>query len=103
MIFGRPANLIVGAFQAVLGAVVLALGALEPPIVIPATVVAAVVIAFGAVIALVANQPPTLNPGDQFRTATPPGTPNYVTTVATPPAADAPPVPDTIVPVPPKP
>ncbi len=107
MILGRPVNLVVGAFQAVLGAIVLALGALDPPIVIQAPVVAAVVIAFGAVIAVVAGQPPTLNPGDQFRTVTPQGTPNYVTTVATPPAADAPPVPDvappTITTVPPKP
>jgi heme A synthase len=100
MIFGRPANLIVGAFQAVLGAVVLALGALEPPIVIPATVVAAVVIAFGAVIALVANQPPTLNPGDTLNVTTPAGQPTAVTTVAVPPQADQPPV---MTPVPPKP
>lgn len=93
MILGRPVNLVVGAFQAVLGAVVLTLGALAPPIVIPAAVVAGVVIAFGAVIAVIAGQPPTLNPGDQFHVTTPSGTPNVTTTVATPPAADAPPVP----------
>ena len=98
MIAGRPTNLVVGAFQAVLGAIVLVLAALQPPIVIPSAVVAGVVIAFGAVVLLVANQVPTLNPGDTFKTATPPGTPNYVTTVATPPAADPPPVP--VVPAP---
>ncbi len=107
MIFGRPANLVVGAFQAVLGAVVLALAALEPPIVVPATVVAAVVIAFGAVIALVANQPPTLAPGSSYNIQTPQGSPNYSTIVATPPAASVPvqttPAPDTLPVVPPKP
>lgn len=93
MILGRPTNLVVGAFQAVLGAIVLVLAALQPPIVIPSAVVAGVVVAFGAVVLVVANQVPTLNPGDKFNTTTPPGTPTYVTTVATPPAADAPPVP----------
>jgi hypothetical protein len=86
-------GLVVAAFQAVLGAIVLALAALDPPIIIPGAVVAGTVVAFGAVLAVIANSPPTLNPGDTFKTVTPQGTPNYVTTVATPPAADAPPVP----------
>lgn len=93
MIFGRPTNLIVAAFQALIGAVIIVLANLVPPIDIPGAVVGAIVLAFGALIALVANQPPTLNPGDQFATATPKGQPNYVTTVATPPAADKAPVP----------
>jgi len=93
MLFGRPINLVAGAFQAVLGAIVLILAALAPPVIIPAAVVAGVTIAFGAVIALVANQPPTLSPGDSFVTKTAPGLPDYVTTVATPPAADPPPAP----------
>jgi len=93
MLFGRPINLVAGAFQAVLGAIVLILAALAPPVIIPAAVVAGVTIAFGAVIALVANQPPTLNPGDSFNVQTPAGTPNYQTTVATPPAADPAPTP----------
>ena len=84
MIFGRPVNLVVGAFQAVLGAVVLALGALDPPVVIPAAVVAGVVIAFGAVIALVANQPPTVNAGDQVNVITPQGQPNTTITAVAP-------------------
>jgi hypothetical protein len=95
VILGRPINLVIAAFQSVLAVIVLILGTLVPPIVIPSAVVAGVVLAFGAVIALVANQPPTLNPGDTFQTVTAPGTPNYTTTVATPPAADAPPVPKT--------
>lgn len=70
----------------------LILGTLVPPIVIPSAVVAGVVLAFGAIIALIANQPPTLNPGDTFNVTTPSGQPNSVTTVATPPAADPPPI-----------
>jgi hypothetical protein len=79
----------------VLAVIVLILGALVPPIIIPSAIVAGVVLAFGAVIALVANQPPTLAPGDTFNVTTPAGQPNVVTTVATPPAADKPPVPKT--------
>ena len=93
MLFGRPINLIVGAFTSVLGAVVVILSALPNPIVIPSVVVGALTLAFGALIAVIANQPPTLSPGDTFVTATPQGTPNYVTTVATPPAADPAPTP----------
>jgi len=100
MILGRPTNLILGAFTAVLGAIVLVLASLTPPIIIPGTVVGALGIAFGAIIGLVANQPPTLNPGQTFNVTTPAGQPNVVTTVATPPAADQPPVP-VIVPNPP--
>ena len=93
MFLGRPTNLWLGAFTAILGAVVLVLAALQPPVIIPGTVVGALGIAFGALIGLVANQPPTLNPGQTFNVTTPAGQPNVVTTVATPPAADQPPVP----------
>jgi hypothetical protein len=94
MLFGRPTNLWLGAFSGLLGAAVVILANLVPPIVIPGAVVGAVTAAVGALIAVVANQPPTLNPGDTFHTVTEAGQPNFVTTVATPPAADAPPVPD---------
>lgn len=93
MIAGRPANLVLGAFTAVFNLVVLVLAALVPPIVIPAVVVAGVGIAAGAVIGLIANQPPTLAPGDTFNVQTPGNQPNYTTTVAHPPAQDPPPVP----------
>lgn len=94
MILGRPTNLVLAAFQSVLAVIVLILGTLVPPIIIPSAVVAGVVLAFGAVIALIANQPPTLNPGDTFHVQTATGQPNVTTTVATPPAADQPPVPN---------
>jgi hypothetical protein len=93
MIFGRPTNLWLGAFGTVLGAAVVILANLAPPIDIPGAVVGAVTAAFGALIAIIANQPPTLNPGDTFNVTTPAGQPNAVTTVATPPAPDKPPVP----------
>jgi hypothetical protein len=93
MILGRPTNLIVGAFVAVFGAVVVVLAALTPPVLIPSAVVGAVTGAFGALVLLVANQAPTLNPGDTFNVKTPEGQPNYQTTVATPPKADPPPKP----------
>lgn len=57
-----------------------------------ANIVGGGVTVMGALIALVAYQPPTLNPGDTFHINTPPGEPNAVTTVATPPAQDPPPV-----------
>ncbi len=81
MIFGRPVNLILGAFTAIFSAVVIVLAALEPPIVIPAVVVGAVNLAVGALIALVANQPPTVNAGDTVTVVQPGATPNTTTTV----------------------
>ena len=92
MILGRPTNMWIGAFTAVFSAVVIILAALAPPIIIPSVVVGAVGIAFGAIVILVAGQPPTLNPGDKLNVTTPAGQPTAVTTVATPPAADQPPV-----------
>lgn len=92
MIFGRPTNLVVGTVSAILNLIVLVFAALVPPIIIPAVIVSAANIAVNAIVALVANQPPTLSPGDTFKTQTPDGQPNYVTQVAHPPAQDPPPV-----------
>lgn len=91
MIFNRPPNLILGAFTAVFNVVVLVLA--SSGIVIEPGVTAAVNLAAGAVITVIAYQPPTLNPGDTFTVQTPAGEPNYETTVAHPPAQDPPPVP----------
>lgn len=90
MIWNRPPNLILGAFTAVFNVIVLVLAA--QGIAIEPAVTAAVNLAAGSVIAVIAYQPPTLNPGDTFNVATPAGQPNFETTVATPPHADAPPV-----------
>ncbi len=90
MIFGRPTNLWLGAFTAIFNATVLILAALVPPIVIPAVVVGGVNLAIAAVIALVAGQPPTLNPGDRYTVVTPPDETN-VTKVANTNMAPTPP------------
>jgi hypothetical protein len=91
MIWGRPTNLWLGLTTAISGAVsatlILALG-FDPVIVGALAGVWQGVL--GAGILLAANQPPTLNPGDTFKTRTPDGEPNYVTMVATPPAASKP-------------
>jgi hypothetical protein len=91
MLWGRPPNLILGAFTAIFNVVVLVLGG--SGIHIDPGVTAAVNLAAGAVITVIAYQPPTLSPGDTFKTATPAGQPSYETTVSQPPAADAAPVP----------
>lgn len=90
MIWNRPPNLILGAFTAVFNVIVLVLAA--QGIAIEPAVTAAVNLAAGSVIAVIAYQPPTLNPGDTFNIATPAGQPNFETTVATPPKASPPPV-----------
>ena len=90
MIFGRPQNLILGALTALFNVVVLALKASGTEV--PPEIVAAVNVALAAIITLIAYQPPTLNPGYTLNVTTPAGMPTAVTTVATPPAADAAPV-----------
>ena len=97
MIWGRPQNLILGALTALFNVVILALKASGTDV--PPEIVAAVNVALAAIITLIAYQPPTLNPGDTLNVTTPAGQPTAVTTVATPPAADKPPV---MTPVPPK-
>ena len=91
MILGRPANLVLGAVTAIINAIALIAGAQGHPI--DASVLAGINLAAGAIITLIAGQPPTLAPGDSFTVQTAPGTPNYQTTVATPPAQDPPPEP----------
>lgn len=90
MILGRPTNLWLGVVTALAGGVTVALVAagVDPELV--ANAVGAGVTALGAIIALVAYQPPTLAPGDKFITETPAGQPNYETTVAKPPAPSRP-------------
>ena len=96
MILGRPTNLWLGLTGSLIAFLQVAIVTLLPGVdpVAVATVLGALGLLLGAVVALVANQPPTLAPGQTFNIATPAGQPNYVTTVAHPPAADAPPVPE---------
>jgi hypothetical protein len=101
MILGRPQNLVLGAVAGIFNVVALILAANHTPI--DPSVYAGINIALAAIITLIAYQPPTLNPGQQFNVTTAQGQPNYVTTVAVPPAADPPPVatPPVAPPVPP--
>lgn len=94
MILGRPTNLWLGFTTSTLAVVQILLvnvAKLDP--VLTATLLGAVGLLLGSAIGLIANQPPTVNPGDKILITTPSGTPNWETTVAAPPAASPPPVP----------
>lgn len=95
MILGRPTNLWLGLVGAVTAFLQVAIVNLVPDV--NATAVATVLGAFGlllaALVSLIANQPPVVNPGDTVHVITAAGQPNYETTIATPPKQDAPPVP----------
>src|SRR5690349_11988858 len=93
MILGRPTNLWLGLTTAISGAIAATLVFLGADPTAVATLAGVWQAVLGAVILLVANQPPTLAPGDTFTVKTPSGSPNYTTVVAHPPAQDAPPMP----------
>lgn len=93
MILGRPVNLWLGLVTSVFGAIGVTLIVLGVDPAVVGTLISAYTGVAGALITVVAGQPPTLNPGDTFHTTTPAGQPTYETTVATPPAHDPPPVP----------
>ena len=92
MIFGRPTNLWLGLTTAVSGAIAASLIALGTDPAIVGTLAGVWQGVLGAAILLIANQPPTLSPGDSFTVKTAGAAPNYTTVVAHPPAQDAPPV-----------
>jgi hypothetical protein len=83
MIFGRPVNLWLGLTTAALAfvqvTIVTVLPDVDPTAV--ATVLGAAGLLLGAVITLVANQPPTVNSGDTVTVVTPKGQPNETVTV----------------------
>lgn len=81
MILGRPTNLVLGAITALFNVLVLVLAALVPPITIPAPVVGAANLAIAALIAVIANQPPTVAAGSTVNVVQPGVTPNTQTTV----------------------
>src|SRR5690348_8176202 len=87
MLFGRPVNLWTGLISAAVATVGTIIGATQPaPVAQTALIVLGAVGGFlGVLVAFLANQPPTLNPGDTFHIATPSGQPNTVG-VVTPPA-----------------
>ena len=83
MILGRPTNLWNGLVVAVISTASIISMQLFPDVdgEVIATTGAAITLLFGALIALVANQAPTLNPGDAYTVVTPADKPN-VTKVA---------------------
>ena len=92
MIAGRPTNLWLGLTTAISGAIATTLIALGADPVLVGTLAGVWQGVLGAAILLIANQPPTVSPGDTVTVQTAAGQPNYTTTIATPPAHDAPPV-----------
>lgn len=86
MFLGRPVNLWTGLISGISNAVLTMTAALLPSS--QAQVVAICLGGFGTIlgilIAFLAGQPPTLNPGDTFKITTPSGQPN-TTGVVTPP------------------
>ena len=97
MILGRPTNLWLGFATAAVGFVsvtAVTVFHLDPTAV--ATVAGGATGLLGAGIALVAGQPPTLAPGDNYSIQTPKGQPDYQATVAAPPAPTTPVVADPV-------
>ena len=93
MILGRPVNQWVGLITAA-GSLVLVLVVNLAPDVDPkvaATIIGSVVTFLGIVVAFIAAQPPTLNPGDPYTVVTPNDAPN-VTKVANTNVTATPPV-----------
>ena len=78
MILGRPTNLWNGLVVAAVSLISIVVMQLVPDVdsEVVATIGAAVSLFLGTVIAIVANQPPTLNPGDGYNVVTPTGQPN---------------------------
>lgn len=93
MIAGRPTNLWLGLATAIVGALSISAVALGADPAVVASLSGAWGGVVGAVILVVANQAPTVNPGDTINVTTPAGQPTYQTTIAQPPAQDPPPTP----------
>lgn len=78
MILGRPTNLWNGLVVAAVSLISIVVMQLLPDVdsEVVATIAAATTLFLGATIALVANQPPTLAPGDAYTVLTPAGEAN---------------------------
>ena len=83
MILGRPTNLWNGLVVAAISTASIIAMQLFPDVdgEVVATIGAAITLLFGAVIALVANQPPTVNEGSTVNVVTPSGQPNTTVVV----------------------
>ena len=84
MIWGRPVNLVLGAITATVNVVVVAVHTIPVPELQPLfndALVATFNIAIGALIAVIANQTPTVNSGDPVHVVNPGAEPNTTVTV----------------------
>ncbi len=83
MILGRPTNLWSGLVVAAVSLVSIIVMQIYPDVdsEVVATIGAGVTLFLGSVIAIVANQPPTVNSGDTVNVVTPAGQPNTSVTV----------------------
>jgi hypothetical protein len=95
MILGRATNVWTGLISAAVGTLITIISATQPAETAQqwAVILGAVGAFLGVLVLFIANQAPTLSPGDTFTVQTPKGQPNYQTTVAPPPDPDEPPVP----------
>lgn len=86
MILGRATNLWLALVAAIIAFTQVVIVTVVPNV--DATAVATILGSLGGllgvVIAFVANQPPTINPGDNVTVVTPPGTPNLTVSVNPP-------------------
>jgi hypothetical protein len=81
MIAGRPTNLWLGLTTAIIGALQVSAVALGADGAIVASLGGAWGLVAGAVILVIAGQPPTLKPGDTYKTPSPNGQPATTATV----------------------
>jgi hypothetical protein len=79
MILGRPANLILGALTALLNVIALTVAAAG--VHVTPEYIAALNVAMAALVAVVAGQPPTVNPGDTVHVTNGEGSGSTVTRV----------------------
>jgi hypothetical protein len=86
MIFGRPADLVATAITALLNVLVLIASSMG--VSVTPEMVAALNIAAGAVIAVLAFQPPTVTSGGAVNVQTPSGQPNGTATLTVAPSGD---------------
>ncbi len=76
MIMGRPTNLWLGLTTAIVGAITVSLIALGYDAQVVGVVSGAWGAVVGAIVLVVAGQPPTIKEGDTFKVQTPDDTPN---------------------------
>ena len=84
MIAGRPTNLWLGLATAIQGAIAVSAIAIGADPAIVGTLSGAWGAVFGAIILVVAGQPPTVNPGDDIKITTPKGEATATITAPTP-------------------